>query len=557
MGIYLNPGTIGFRKAVSSEIYVDKTPMIRYLNSVIMTKQEYVSVSRPRRFGKTMAADMLCAYYGHGEDTARSLFENLKLSKTEPVTLSTGEERLWDTFLGAFDVVRLTMTEFLEGSSRMEDVLAELEDEISYELMDAYPDIRYGRRTKLASIMSRIYAHTGRPFVVVIDEWDAPMRERTEDEDGQRIYLDFLRNWLKDKPWLALAYMTGILPIKKYGKHSALNMFDEYSMTSPLQLAEFTGFTEPEVRDLCERYAMRFEDIRDWYDGYIVQQPVPMEHRLQYQMGSWRDNVTHLYSPLSVIKAMRTGIIDNYWNHTETYKALEDYIRLDFDGLKRAITLMMDGGRIPVDLSSYQNDMANFSCRDDVLALLIHLGYLGWDPTSNEAFVPNREVMEVFRTSTKAVAWDAAFEEYEASKALLHATLALDEAAVADALETFHDRADNRTYNSEAALSFAVRLAYYAAMRSYTVIPELDTGKGYADVAYIPSPERPDLPALVVELKWNQDAKTALDQIRSRNYPDRLRHYTGNLLLVGISYDADARAGTPEFKRHTCKIERA
>lgn len=552
MGMYLNPGVNGFRDAVNSDIFVDKTAMLRYLNSVVYTKQKYVCVSRPRRFGKTMAVDMLCAYYGRGGDSSRSLFDGLKITRTDPVVMRTGEERPWNAFLGSFDVVRVTMTEFIKSDIPMERSLARMQRLVVRELRRAYPEADLFDESDLAMCMQEVFLETGRSFVVAIDEWDAPMRERRDDTASQRMYLDYLRDWLKDKPWLALAYITGILPVKKYGKHSALNMFDEYSMVAPLQLAEFTGFTATEVRGLCNEWGRSFQAMRDWYDGYEVTGTIPRgadpkaeEPRLA------------LYSPLSVVKAMRSGVIGNYWNHTETYRALEEHIRMNFYGLKAAVALMMDGGRVAADLSSYQNDMSTFNSRDDVIALLIHLGYLGWDARSCEAFVPNREVMDVFRTSTKTPTWNAAFAEYETSKELLQKTIACDEAAVAQALERAHNSTDNKSYNSEAALSFAVRLAYYAAQRWYTVLPELDSGKGYADVAYIPSPKRPDLPALVVELKWDQDAKTALDQIRNREYTGRLAHYEGNMLLVGISYNAHAKAGSPDFKRHTCKIEHA
>ena len=552
MGAYLNPGSDSFAEAVGSSVYVDKTTMVRHLNSVARTKRKYVSVSRPRRFGKTMAADMVCAYYGRGTD-ARQLFEGLGLARTEPVRRATGESLSWDAYLGAFDVVHVTVTEFLRQGKPITACIDRMQKLVARELVREYPKADYFDTDDLALTMSDAYEHTGRQFVVVIDEWDAPMRERAHDEEGQRAYLDFLRDWLKDKRYVALAYMTGILPIKKYGVHSALNMFDEYSMVRPLQLAEYTGFTEAEVRALCETFHMDFETVKAWYDGYEVTGVVPVERR---GFGDVPPRYS-LYAPLSVASAVESGEVDSYWGGTETYEALAEYVRMDFDGLKQKVATLMDGGRVRARLTTYQNDMATFRSADDVIALLVHLGYLGWDSRAGEAFVPNHEVMGVFRDSTSGPAWDLAFREYETSKALVRATWEADSEAVAAALEAAHDRADNKTYNSEAALSYAVRLAYYAALRWYTEAVELDSGRGYADIAYLPSPRHPGIPALVVELKWNRDARTALDQIRNRNYPARLAHYAGNLLLVGVSYDASARAGTAEHKRHSCAIERA
>ena len=550
MGTYLNPGTRNYRVAIESNVFVDKTEMIRFLNSVANTKQRYVSVSRPRRFGKTTAADMLCAYYGQGTDL-RDFFETSRLAQTDPVVMRTGEVRPWDAYLGACDVVRVTMTDFFNERVSAEESHDLLQGLVAREVCRAYPEADYFDKKNLALVMDDAYEHTGRPFVVIIDEWDAPMRERPRDEEGQRAYLDFLRDWLKDKQWLALAYMTGILPIKKYGKHSALNMFDEYSMTEPLQMAPFTGFTEEEVRELCEEWGRDFQTMQDWYDGYEVRGPVP-------RGGTPEDAAKYaLYAPVSVVKATTNGIYAGYWGHTETYEALERYIRMDFDGLRQAVALMMAGGRVPARLTTYQNGMTNLASRDDVIALLVHLGYLGWDERTGEAFVPNREIREIFEDSTRDPMWDAAFAELERSKELVRAAWEMDANAVAEALEAANDEAANGTYNSEAALSYAVQLAFWAARIRYTKAVELDSGKGYADLAYLPAPAHPEAPALVVELKHGGSPTEAIAQIRDRGYVARLSHYADNMLLVGISYDPDAHAGSNGYKRHSCVIERA
>jgi len=557
MGTYLNPGSQAFEEAVGSEIYVDKTGMVGRLNALVNTKQKYVSVSRPRRFGKTMAADMLCAYYGRTAG-GRALFEGTKLATEGPVATPRGK-LAWDAYLGEFDVVRLAMTDFAGSGGSVRDMLDYLTDEVAGELMDAYPDVRYGSRISLRTVMSKAYAATGRQFVVVIDEWDAVFRERQGDDAGQREFLDFLRDWLKDKPYVALAYMTGILPIKKYGRHSALNMFTEHSMMFPRRLAPYTGFTEDEVRELCDRYGRDFAAMRDWYDGYEVTDVVPPDPgHAGLAAGRPPEAARYsLYSPLSVVEAVTTGFIRDYWNQTETYEALAGYIRRDFGGLKEAVALLMAGGRLAIDASTYQNDMTSLHCRDDVLALLVHLGYLGYDGATGEVFVPNREVMDEFRSSTRSPEWEEPLRAFERSRELVRATWDGDEARVAELLEEAHDRAANNTYNDEAALSYAVRLAYYAAQLRYTEVVELDSGKGFADVAYLPAPSYPKAPALVVELKHGRDARAAIEQIRARNYPARLAHYCGNMLLVGIGYDAGARSDDPGFKRHTCVIERA
>lgn len=557
MGTYLNPGKAAFEEAVNSEIFVDKTEMIAFLNSVVKTKQKYVSVSRPRRFGKTMAADMICAYYDR-EAGSRELFSGRKLALSKPV--QTGDkEAAWDEYLGKFDVIRIVMTRLFIKDITVSEALEKMQRLIIRDLKKAYPDIELFSDKDLIQAIEDIYSANGRQVVFVIDEWDAVFREFANDKEGQTEYLEFLRNLLKDNSHIALAYMTGILPIKKYGKHSALNMFDEYSMLAPMQLASYTGFTEEEVRDLCLRYGRDFQKIKDWYDGYVVNDIIPPDpgHLLFRETGIAPEARKYsLYSPLSVVKAVRTGLIMNYWNKTETYEALAEYIRRDYDGLKDAVALLMDGGSLKIDTSTYQNDMTTFSGRDDILSLLVHLGYLGYDSGESEVFIPNREILDEFKTSTKTAEWVEPFKAYELSRELLKATWDGDAEKVADILEKVHDRAGNKTYNDEAALSYAIQYAYYAAQKYYTTILELDTGKGYADIVYLPVPKYPEKPALLIELKCNKDADTAMSQIRRRQYPERLEHYKGNLLLVAINYDREASRHSSDYKKHNCLIER-
>ena len=555
MGTYLNPGKAAFEEAVNSEIYVDKTEMIQYLNSVIRTKQKYVSVSRPRRFGKTMAADMICAYYDRESDS-RELFEKRKLAKVSSVK-NGDNEIAWDGYLGRFDVIRLVMTDFINENRTVSDGLNTLKTRILSELEEKYSEVRYDTSDLFYS-MDQFYRKTNVQFVIVLDEWDVVFRVRKNDKSGQTEYLDFLRDLMKDKPYIALAYMTGILPIKKYGKHSALNMFDEYSMMNPMQMAPYAGFITSEVKELTLKYGRNYNDIKDWYDGYDVSDIIPPDpnHEELRETGKSPEAKRYsLYSPLSVVKSVKTGKIQNYWNKTETYEALAEYIRKDYDGLKDSVALLMDGGHLKIDTSTYQNDMTSFSSRDDVLSLLIHLGYLGYDDETREVFIPNKEILDEFKTSTKSSEWTDTFESFRISQELLRATWDKDADKVAELVEKAHDKADNKTYNDEAALSYAIRFAYYAAQKYYTILPEMDTGKGYADLILLPSPKYADKPALVVELKYDKDAVGAISQIKRRNYPDRLEHYKGNILLVGINYNKDLNNDDLQFKHHTCVIE--
>ena len=544
MGTYLNPGKAAYQMAVNSEIFVDKTEMIQYINSVVNTQQRFVSVSRPRRFGKTIAADMLCAYYDRCADS-RDLFEKRKLA----------DESGWDKYLGKFDVIHLVMTRFFKTRITVSEALSNMQKLVIRDYKRAYPDADIMSENDLIQTIDDVYSTIDRQVVIVIDEWDAIFRERPDDKEGQTEYLDYLRDLLKDNRHVALAYMTGILPIKKYGQHSALNMFTEYSMMAPRQLAPYTGFTEEEVKELSIKYDMDFGDISNWYDGYLVSDRIPPEKREEYREGKYNGHKFSIYSPLSVVESMTTGVIKDYWNKTETYEALAEYIRKDYDGLKEAVALLMDGGRLAIDTSTYENDMTTFTGRDDVLSLLIHLGYLGFDDERSEVFIPNREILDEFKTSTKGKEWVSTFKSFETSQELLEATWNGDEEKVAELVEDAHNQAGNKTYNDEAALSYGIQLAFYAARKYYTTILELDTGKGYADVVYLPAPQYAEKPALLIELKYGHSADIAMDQIRRQKYLDRFEHYKGNILVIGINYNREVPPDHPEFKHHSCRIE--
>ena len=327
--------------------------------------------------------------------------------------------------------------------------------------------------------MQDIFNQTKIPFVIIIDEWDCIFREYRMEGEAQKLYLDFLRDMLKDKGYIALCYMTGILPIKKYGTHSALNMFDEFSMVFQGALAEYAGFTEAEVRGLCQRYGMDFEETKKWYDGYFL------------------EGVGSVYNPRSVVSAMRFGKFQFYWNQTETFEALRTYIDLNFEGLKDAILQMMDGKNgVLVDIRSFTNDMVTFHSRDDVLTLLVHLGYLGYRSERGEVFIPNEEILNEYITSISNSDWGEVSKALRNSRSVLDAVWNQDEALVAKAVEEAHFESSYLQYNDENALSYTISLAFYVARNYYTVIRELPAGKGRADIVYLPRKQHGGKPAL-------------------------------------------------------------
>ena len=397
MGIVLDPSTVNFQKSLNSEIYVDKTMLIEILNSKVNTQDEYVCVSRPRRFGKSMAIQMIAAYYG--KQKSGHLFRGLKIEQSPS----------FSKYLNRYHVISLNVIDYVSMGETVDDAICNMVSDVAEELERSYPSASQYSKRGLPKMLEFIFSSTGEQFVFVIDEWDCILRRNKEDEAGQRQYLDFLRNLLKDRSYVALAYMTGILPIRKYGEQSALNMFSEISVTDPEEYAEFTGFTEEEVKVLCEKYQMSFEQTKSWYDGYYLR-----------EIRNGMPGSLSVFNPRSVVMAMTRHGYDNYWTKTETYEALKVYIRMNIDGLKDKVKRLIAG--------------------------------------------------------------------------------------------------------------------------------ELPEGEGYADLSFLPRKET-DAPAMVVELKWNKSVRTALDQIRDREYGDSFKEYFGDVLLVGINYGK-------ESKQHECVIEK-
>ncbi|MDE6984741.1 MAG: ATP-binding protein, partial [Lachnospiraceae bacterium] len=488
MGIYLNPGNKGFREAVNSEIYVDKTGLIALTNKYINTEQKYICVSRPRRFGKSMALKMLAAYYSRGCDSAE-LFQGRAIERDEAFQRHRNQ----------YDVIYINMQQFMIGVENQE-VTHYLEQEVLEELTEEYGEFIGKTDIGLSDALKRIYAKTEKEFLFLVDEWDCVMRERQESEAVQKQYLDFLRKLFKDQPYVALVYMTGILPVKKYGQHSALNMFWEYSMINQFAFEEYTGFTESEVKALCEQYQMNFEETSSWYDGYRFK---------KFQ---------HIYNPRSVVAAMSCQDFSSYWASTEVYDALKCYMDMDFDGLRADIVQMLGGGAVRVNTRSFRNDMRTFATKDDVLTLLIHLGYLAYDAANKEVFIPNREIIEEFENAMGVGGWQKVMNILKASETLLEDTLNGDAKRVAAGLDKAHSEvASMLTYNDENSLACAVGLAYYSARKDYKLIREFPTGKGFADIVFLPLPHT-SKPALLVELKYDKTVTAAIQQMKDRHY---------------------------------------
>lgn len=524
MGRFLNPDNSGFCDVLNSDIYVDKTGLLNYTNDAINTTSKFICNSRPRRFGKSVTADMLTAYYSKGCDSEQ-LFSGLVIGKNED----------FKKYLNQYDVIHLDMQWCLMDAGRLEDTVEYLNRHILEELRAAYPLALPDSVQTAYGAMSTIHAQTGNRFIVIIDEWDVLIRDGAGNQRVQEEYINFLRGMFKGTEptkFISLVYLTGILPIKKLKTQSALNNFTQFTMVSPSRLAPYVGFTEKEVWELCDRYGQNFDEVRRWYDGY--------------RLGDY-----HVYNPSAVVNLMLQGDFQSYWSQTGTYESIRPLIDKDFDGLKTAILTMLSGNAVKVKTTSFQNDMVTFKNKDDVITLLIHLGYLAYNQRLQTAYIPNEEIRGEFSDAVAGSKWSEWIRFEEQSRELLSATLDREEKAVAAGIEKIHrEYASSVQYNDENSLSSVLTIAYLGAMEYYfKPVRELPAGRGFADFVFIPKPEyTADYPALVVELKWNKSAGTALQQIYDKEYPQSLVEYTGNILLVAINYDKKS-------KTHQCIIE--
>ena len=525
MGVFVNPGNEAFAVALNSEIYVDKTELLTYTNKVMNTLQGYICNSRPRRFGKSITANMLTAYYSKG-CSSREMFSNLGISKAEG----------FEKHLNQYDVLHWDIQWCMEPAGGPEKIVSYISEQTISELKEYYPHILPEKIRSLPESLSRINAATGTKFIVIIDEWDVLIRDEASDVRTQEEYINFLRAMFKGTEptkYIQLAYLTGILPVKKEKTQSALNNFKDYSLLHAGPIAPYVGFTEAEVQKLCEEYGHEFEKVKRWYDGY--------------QIGTY-----HVYNPNAVVNLMLEGEFQSYWSGTASYEAIVPLINMDFDGLRGAVIEMLSGDHVPIDITSFQNDTVSFANKDDVLTYLIHLGYLAYDRTFKTAFIPNEEIRQEMILATKRKKWNELISFQKESEQLLRDTLQMDGDAVAKEIEKIHrEYVSVIQYNNENSLSSVLSIAYLSAMQYYfKPIREFPAGRGFADFVFIPKPEfQKFYPALVVELKWNKDVKTALDQIKDRKYPDSVACYAGELLLVGINYNE-------KTKEHECRIEK-
>lgn len=468
---------------------------------------------------------MLAAYYSKGSNS-KEMFSSLKI----------GSSLDYENYLNKYDVIHFDVQECIIPAGGSENVLSYINKNVIEELRGYYPDVVTNDVKTLAEAFSLINNISGNKFVVIIDEWDVLIRDDANNQKVQEEYITFLRSIFKGvqaSKYIALAYITGILPIKKEKTQSALNNFKEYTMLHPGAMSEYIGFTEEEVEKLCSDYSFNLKEIKRWYDGYILK-----GH--------------HVYNPMAVVNSIIDGECTSYWTNTSSYKVIVPLINMNYDGLKTAIIETIGGGEVPVDTTDFQNDVVSFASKDDVLTYLIHLGYLAYNEQKKTAFIPNEEIRLEMNNAVKKRNWSERVAILKESQYIFNATLDMDGQKVADGIEKIHERyASSIKYNDENSLSSVLTIAYLSSIDFYyNPIREFPTGIGFTDFVYIPRKEYAGrFPLLIVELKWNKDAKSALNQIKEKKYPESIKEYTDNILLVGISYDK-------KTKKHECVIEK-
>ena len=521
MGIYINPGNENLKKALNSEIFVDKSLFISKISKFLNTEQRFICVSRPRRFGKTMIGNLMKAYFSKGCDS-KEIFSKLKIAN----------EPCFKENLNKFNVLSIDLGGFFSSSKNKNEVLLNLYNELLEDFRKEFQSIEFSEKDSVAKMIQRVYTETNTQFIIIIDEYDVLVREQIP-EDIFKSYLELLNSLFKNNelsPAIALAYLTGILPIVRDKVQSKLNVFKESTMLEPFGMEEFFGFTKAEVKALCRSYKMKFKECEEWYDGYKI-------------------GKISVYNPNSLVEAMMRRECSNYWQATGSYEVVSDYIKLDYDGTKSAVLEMLSDREVPVTVVDFKNKLDEIKTKDNVLTYLIHLGYLNYDKKTGLCRIPNKEIRQEWESAVRdSDNFSKIAEMIRDSDKLLYLAQNGVAEEVAAALDKAHTEVTSAlNYNFESSLQAAIIFAFYTARTKYTIIQELPAGYGFADIGFIPINKKD--PAMIIELKCNHDADTAIKQIKNKNYPKAFENYLDNLLLIGVNYDKNTKV-------HECVIEK-
>lgn len=528
MGRYFNPAILNFQEAVNRKIFVDKSLLIKEINDSMTDYNKLLVVSRPRRFGKTYNAEMLNAYYNCAVDS-KPLFDKLNISNVKS----------HNQYINKFNVLYFSMSRFTAYDLSKQSPIKWLEYLLIYDAKKTFGNLQVPIES-VGDYLNAIVEKTGKRIVIIIDEYDEIFRKFPENKHYQNEFLNFLNQLFKSPDVLqdlALVYLTGIMPIMRDKTQSKLNNFRSVSMLDFGGLSDYIGFTGEEVKRICEQFGMDFNQMKHWYDGYDF------------------GNNHNIYNPNSVVNAIMNRSFRDYWTLTSSSETIKPFIENNSFNICDDIKKLIAGESTVINPSDFNNTVDGIKSKDDVFTYFVHLGYLSFKPIfengqlKGEVRIPNYEIEQEFSKMIANNPYYSLFDELiNGSSALLNATLKGDEKTVEKELEEVHDKfSSDLTYNNEGDMYATIKMAYFAALKDYSCFREFQSGKGYADLVYIPVD--PKKPAILIEIKKDKTAESGIDQIKSKNYPSRLEHYKKNLVLVGISYDS-------KTKKHRCKIEK-
>lgn len=512
---YLNTNVpyIQFEEALNSEIYVDKSLLIEAVSSKIKTGNKYICITRPRRFGKTINANMLGAYFTKGLDSD-DLFRHLNIAKTDG----------YRKHINQYNVFKIDFSRRPDFCPDYQTYFKSILKKIKRDLEEAYPKLQGQDYDGISEML----CDTNDSFIFILDEWDSVFYEDFMTDKEKCLYIKFLKGLLKDQPYVSLAYLTGVLPIAKYSSGSELNMFDEYSFMNDNVYDRYFGFNESEIKSLCKQQdKVSFEEIKRWYDGY------------------YSSNGGSIFNPRSVSKALTRGICLNYWTETGPMNEIAECIEHNVDEVREDIVKMIAGIPIEIELQGYSAAELGLHTRDEILSAMVVYGFLSYH--DGELRIPNHELMEKYQRVLNRDSMGEVKEIVDDSRKMLEATLACDSEKVASILEEVHDReVPFLQYNDENSMSCVITLCYLYARKDYWIERESKSGKGYCD--YLFFPKKNGKAAIILELKADVSCEEALSQIKEKNYIQKVKNCS-EIILAGISYDK-------KNKKHSCLIER-
>lgn len=516
MAIYLNSDKPlnNYKKLLNTKYFVDKSLIIEKINEVIDTADGYICITRPRRFGKSSVADMLGAYYSKAVDS-KGIFDNLKISSCDS----------YKENLNKYNVIYISFNRLSDRGNTYDDYIERIKTNIRRDIVEKYPHIDVDKYFSISDMLESL----NDKFIFILDEWDYIFSNNLYEEN-QNDYLEFLRDILKDQPYVSLAYMTGVLPIKKYSSGSALNMFDEFTFLKDRKYGEYFGFTEKEVIKLCEKNGeLDFEELERWYNGYLTVKGI------------------QIYNPRSVVKALQNSYCESYWTNTGAMDEVAEYLKYNTLEIREDVIEMVSGNEIDIHIDEeFRAGQKAPKTKEEIYSAMIILGFLAYH--DGYLKIPNKELMKEFEKALKDEEFGEVAEIINNSRKLLKDTVNRDEEAVVKLVHDIHNsEIPILQYNDENSLACVITLAYLSARDIYRIEREEKTGKGYADFSF--HPRRKSDTALIIELKKNETVQKAIQQIKDKEYVQKFKKEYNNILAVAICYDFNN-------KEHTCKIEK-